>query len=412
MRILVLSHRMPYPPNKGEKIRSYNIVRYLAARHEVYVGSLIDDAADLKQIEAFRPQVKGFLFGRIDGRSRAVSALRSLPRSRPITVTHFHSDDLQRQVDELLESQRFDAIFCFSSPMAEYVFRSRAQARIAGAVKVMDLIDVDSYKWQQYAAVSRPWTAWIYRYEAHHLAAYERRIAASFDRLLVVSEQESGYFPGKLPPGRLGAMSNGVDLTFFSPLHSGRATATGPALVFTGVMDYWPNVEGVKWFVERIWPRIQASVRDAQLYIVGSRPAPDVRRLGSVAGVTVTGFVEDVRDYVGVATVCVVPLRIARGIQNKVLEAMAMGKAVISTPQAFEGIHAEAGRDIVVADGEEAFAAAAVELLRNPARAADIGQNARRCVEKFYSWDENLRQLDGILSTTGAEEAVRARAAV
>jgi len=419
MRILVIAHRMPFPPNKGDKIRAFNVISRLAKRHDVYVASLIDEPADVPQVSRFESYVKRFLYERIDGRRRPVSALKSLPFGRSITVTHFYSAALQARIDALLDEIEVDAVLCSSSPTAEYVFRSRhVQGQLARAVKVMDLIDVDSYKWAQYAARSRPGISWVYRYEANRLAAYEARIGATFDRLLLVSDQECSYFPrGKCLPalaqGKLRAMSNGVDLDYFSPAHS-HAQAQAPAtpanpstLVFTGVMDYWPNVEGVTWFVERIWPVIHAGAPEARVQIVGSRPTKEVQRLGTVPGVSVTGFVEDVRDYLGPATACIAPLRIARGVQNKVLEAMAMGRAVVTTPQAFEGLRAQRGRDIVVADGEAAFADAVLGLLRDPARAAQIGRNARLCVEAEYNWDENLRELEAMLAgTSGSPEHV------
>src|SRR5690606_35781319 len=251
-----------------------------------------------------------------------------------------------------------------------------------------DLIDVDSYKWVQYAEAAPFWKAWIYRYEARTLAAYERRIARDFDRLFLVSEQERSYFPGG-PVEHLHAFSNGVDLTYFSPNYTSRQRPAAPALVFTGVVDYWPNVEGVKWFARDIFPRIQASVPDVRLYVVGSRPTAEVRNLASDS-IIVTGFTEDVRDYLAGASVCIVPLRIARGVQNKSLEAMAMAKPVITTPQAFEGLQATPGEDIVVAHNEDGFAAAAIELLRDRERARRVGERARHCVERHYSWSDRL----------------------
>jgi sugar transferase (PEP-CTERM/EpsH1 system associated) len=403
MRILLLTHRMPYPPNKGDKIRSFNILNYLAKRHEVYVASPVDDARDLRYAAELQARVHGFLYERIDGRMRVISAARALQRSESVTVTHFYSRSLQQKIDELIGRVGIDAFFCFSSPMAEYLFRSgHADGSVARAVRVMDLIDVDSYKWSQYADESPAWRAWLYRFEARHLAAYERRIARSFDRVLVSSEQEKVYFPGGADTPNLSAMSNGVDLEFFSPHRAQRSAPSEPVLVFTGVMDYRPNIDGIKWFVERVYPRILAAVPGVRLFIVGSQPTAAVRRLGKQSGVVVTGFVTDIRDYLARASVCIVPLRIARGIQNKVLEAMAMGKPVVCTTQAHEGIRAEAGREIVVADGEEAFAAAVIELLSHPAGAQRLGSNARLCVERGYSWQQNLEVLDAIFREGGA----------
>jgi polysaccharide biosynthesis protein PslH len=409
MRLLFLTHRMPFPPNKGDKIRSFHILSYLAKRYEVYLACLVDDEKDLRFVQEVETLVQQVVYARVHPQMKKLCALRALVRSSPITVDYFYSRALQRRIDDIIDDSEIDAFVCFSSPMAEYLCRSRhARGKIALAVKVMDLIDVDSYKWRQYADKTPPWKSWIYRYEARHMAVYERRIAAMFERVYLVSEQEKCYFPGGADVRNLHVLSNGVDLEFFSPAHSGGRTEAGPTLVFTGMMDYRPNVEGVKWFVDRILPHIQDAVSDVRFFIVGNRPAAEVKRLALARGVVVTGFVEDIRDYLAVASVCVVPLRIARGIQNKVLEAMAMGKAVVCTPQAYEGIRAQSGRDLVVAEGEDAFASATIELLRDAEKAAVLGRNARQCVERNYAWEANLAVLGRLLVPDGAGPVVHA----
>jgi sugar transferase (PEP-CTERM/EpsH1 system associated) len=397
MRILLLTHRIPFPPNKGDKIRSFNLLSYLSRRHEVYVASLIDDEQDLLHVAQLRKCVRGFVYEFIGRKLRPLLSTRGVLRGRSITVTYFYSWRLQRRIDALIDTVPFDCLFCFSSPMAEYVFRSRhATGRIRAALRVMDLIDIDSCKWRQYAHQAAFWKAWVYRLEATHLSEYEQRIARLFDHLFVVTERERRDFPDITEASRLRALANGVDLEFFTPQSQPIKQMAGTLLVFTGVMDYWPNVEGVTWFVHRILPQVQQSVPDARLYIVGNRPTPDVQRLARSKGVSVTGYVEDIRDYLAAASVCVAPLRMARGIQNKVLEAMAMGKPVVSTAQAFEGIEAVAGEDLVVAEGEEDFARAIVGLLRDTGRAERIGAHARACMEAHYRWDLNLGRLSEI----------------
>ena len=396
MRVLFLTHRLPWPPNKGDKIRSHHILRRLAQRHEVFLACLVDDAADLQFIDELKPYVRQVLYDRIDARRKPVAALGAILRNEPITVRHFYSARLARQIDALLDREEMDAFFCFSSPMAEYLFTSRhATGRISRAIRVMDLIDVDSYKWRQYADRSGILMSAAYRYEASRLAEYETRITNEFDRLFLVSEQEKRHMPAGSCQDRLRSMSNGVDLEYFSPAPC--ADAAEPTIVFTGVMDYWPNVHGVRWFTERVYPRIRAVVPGVKFLIVGSKPVREVLRLAAIPGIEVTGFVEDVRPYLRRANVCIVPLEIARGLQNKVLEAMAMGKAVVSTPDALEGIRAEIGRDVIVADDEGAFAERTIALLNNVSYAEQVGRNARRCVEEHYSWDANLAALEEIL---------------
>jgi sugar transferase (PEP-CTERM/EpsH1 system associated) len=394
MRVLLLTHRLPFPPNKGDKIRSFNLLSYLARRHELYVVSLVDDKKDLIHVPEIAARVRLFVYAVIGRKLRRILSLRGLFCRQSVTITYFYSPLLQRRIDSLIDAVSFDCYFCFSSPMAEYLFRSRhVSGKIAGALRVMDLIDVDSYKWRQYANQAPFRQAWVYRLEAVYLSAYERRIAAEFDRLFVVSEQERSLFPGKAGTCGLRVLSNGVDLEFFNPRYVPLRRIGAACLVFTGMMDYWPNIEGIKWFVERILPRIRELVPDSQLYVVGNRPTAEVRKLARCKGVTVTGFVDDVRDYLAGASVCIVPLRIARGIQNKVLEAMAMGKPVVTTRQAFTGVCAVPGEDIVVADGEDEFVQAVVGLLRDSACAERIGAHARACVERHYSWNSSLGRL-------------------
>lgn len=403
IRVLFLAHRLPFPPNKGDKIRSFHILNYLAKRHEVYLACLIDDDADIRFVPEIEARVGRVVWERIRPRWRKVLAVRSLVSSKPITVDYFYSRSLQRQVDEIVDSVDIDSVICFSSPMAEYLFRSRhAEGKLRRARRVVDLIDIDSHKWRQYAEASSAWRAWVYRYEAAHLAAYERRVALSFDRVVVVSEPERRMFPLEAECSNIEVVSNGVDLEYFRPTKGQVGERGHPTIVFTGVMDYWPNVEGMMWFVQAVLPRVRAVVPDVELLIVGSRPSKEIERLASHRGVLITGFVEDVRPYVARAGACIVPLRIARGIQNKVLEAMAMGKAVVCTPQAHEGIRAQAGRDLVVAEGEEEFASATVDLLRDSKKAEAVGGNARQFVERNYAWESNLAVLDRLLAADAA----------
>jgi sugar transferase (PEP-CTERM/EpsH1 system associated) len=399
MRLLFLTHRMPFPPNKGDKIRSFNILKHLTKSHDVYLACLVDDESDLKFVPEVERCVCRFVYERIKPRMKKLIALRGLFQSRPITVGYFYSSALQRQIDSIVDEVDMDAFVCFSSPMAEYLYRSRhADGKIRRALRVMDLIDVDSAKWRQYAAQGPFWTSLVYRHEARYLADYEQRIAENFDRVLVVSEQEKRVFPGGGDTPNLEAMSNGVDLEYFRPYQTVTHPATRPTLVFTGAMDYLANIDGIKWFVQSVLPRVKAAVPDVELLIVGGKPAREIERLGRLPGVVVTGYVEDVREYLARATVCIVPLRVARGIQNKVLEAMAMGKAVVCTPQAYEGIRAAPDKDLVVASGDAAFAAAIVDLLGDAARARQLGIAARQCVEKWYAWEENLGTLDHVLA--------------
>jgi sugar transferase (PEP-CTERM/EpsH1 system associated) len=404
MRILLLTHRPPFPPDKGDKIRSFHLLEHLSRRHELHLATLVDDPADLAQLPQLATRVRSLAHARIDGPLRRPLASLALLAGRSASVEYFHSGDLQRQVDALLGAVEVDCVFAYSSPMAEYVLRSRhASGRLARALKVIDYVDVDSAKWADYARRDGGWRALAWRAESRALAAHERRVAAGFDRLLLVSAREAEVFPDAAARSRIVALQNGVDLAYFAPGAAPQAgTAHGdagdaPRVVFTGVMDYRPNVEGVAWFASEVWPLVRAGLPDAQFDVVGSRPARRITELAREPGINVTGRVDDVRGYLARARVSVAPLRIARGVQNKVLEAMAMAKPVVATPEAADGIEAEPGRDLVVAGDAQAFAASVLALLRDGSRAESIGRAARACVERHYRWDRNLAILDGVL---------------
>ncbi len=391
----MVAHRFPFPPNKGDKIRAYHVLCHLARQHEVYLATLVDDARDLEGVESLRDRVRDLAVARIDGRLRKLWSSRAVWSGQSITVSHFHARSLQARIDAWLSAIPFDAVVCSSAATAEYVFRSRhAHGALGRAIKVMDLIDVDSVKWGQYASEAEPPVAWLYRYEAWSLAAYERRIVRAFDRVFLVSASEAGLLGAGTDRGKVGVFANGVDLDHFSP-HP--PSTVEPLIVFTGVMDYLPNVDAVRWFADQVFPAVRARLPGARFAIVGSRPTLAVRKLSEREGITVTGFVEDVRDWLARAAVCVAPLRIARGIQNKVLEAMAMGRPVVASPQAFEGLDARAGEDLVVAADARAFAEEVIALLRDAGRAERIGRAARACVEGRYRWGTNLAALDEVL---------------
>lgn len=397
-RLLFIAHRMPYPPNKGDKIRSYNILRHLAAKYEIDLFFLVDDRGDLDVLDELRPLVKSCGFDVIQPKMKKILSCFSLLGTNPLTVPYFYSRKLQHKIDEQLHAKEFDHVFCFSSPTAEYLFQSRYYGtKLRKSRLIMDLVDVDSHKWRQYAdAVKWPMKA-IYMREARQLLTYERRIATEFDEVLLVSEAEKKLLRQFMHADNISAMSNGVDLENFAPGQGNPARMAGPMIVFTGAMDYWPNIDAVVWFADEILPLVRQKFENVQFVIVGSKPVSQVKDLAERKGITVTGFVEDVRDYIAAADICVVPLRVARGMQNKVLEAMAMGKAVVCTPDALEGICAKPEKDIAVAQNAPDFAEKIDQLLDDETRRETLGEHARKCMERHYSWETNLSLLESLL---------------
>jgi sugar transferase (PEP-CTERM/EpsH1 system associated) len=331
----------------------------------------------------------------LNRRLARLACLRGLLTGDSLSVAFFRDSGLARWVRDVMTRVRPDVVFVNSSNMAPYILDLPRTG-----TRVVDLADVDSEKWHAYADTARPPMRWVYRREWRKVAALEQRIAAECDVASFVSDAEAALFRRQAPDhaSRIRGVSSGVDHRYFDPgdSHAPPYDAARPSFVFTGTMDYPPNVDAVRWFATAILPLVQKTLPTAQFYIVGNNPHPDVRRLDELPDVHVTGRVPDVRPYLAHAVAAVAPMRIARGIQNKVLEAMSLGKPVIVTSGALEGIMAQPGRHVVLADDEAAFAAACCRLATTDDGAA-IGRAARELVVTSYDWSARLSLFDDVL---------------
>ena len=387
--LLLLIHRIPYPPNKGDKIRSYHLLKHLARHYRVHLATFVDDQDDWQYVPHVEALCASSHFAAMNPLLARVKSLAALAKNRSLSLEYYRDARLARWVKDTVAARRIERVLVFSSAMAQYADPYR------GARRVVDFCDVDSDKWRQYAEQKSFPMNLLYRYEAKQLLRYERQVARDYDASLFVSAPEAELFRRLAPESsaKIGHFSNGVDTDYFTP-DCGHADPYAPgerALVFTGAMDYWPNVDAVQWFCDEVFPLLRRRFPELRFYIVGSRPAPAVQELGKRPGVTVTGTVPDVRPYIAHAAVAVAPLRIARGIQNKVLEAMAMATPVVVSPQALEGIDAEPGSELVLAEDAAAFARAVETLLDGQdSAAAAIGRAARAKVQRRYSWSSNL----------------------
>ena len=391
--LLLLIHRIPYPPNKGDKIRSYHLLKHLAQHYRVHLATFVDDEDDWQHVPKVEALCSSSHFARLNPLAGRVRSLKALFGKRALSVDYYANAGMQAWVDQAMAAHHIERVLVFSSPMAQYA-EAYPQAR-----RVVDFCDIDSDKWRQYAAQKRWPMSWVYRREADTLLAYERQVAASTDAALFVSAPEADLFRTLAPESdaKIGYFNNGVDTDYFSPARAyERPYGAGErALVFTGAMDYWPNIDAVQWFAAEVFPQLLAANPALRFYIVGARPAPAVQALAANAGVVVTGTVADVRPYIHHAEICVAPLRIARGIQNKVLEAMAMARPVVVSGQALEGIAAAVGTELLLADGAAAFASTITGLLAQPD--ATLGAAARAKVESQYSWPSNLARIEARL---------------
>jgi sugar transferase (PEP-CTERM/EpsH1 system associated) len=387
--LLLLIHRIPYPPNKGDKIRSYHLLKHLARHYRVHLATFVDDPDDWQYVPHVEALCASSHFAAMQPRLARVKSLGALLKNRSLSLEYYRDKGIARWVGKTVAAHGIERVLVFSSAMAQYADPYRAARR------VVDFVDVDSDKWRQYAQKKSFPMSWLYQYEADRLLSYERQVARDYDASLFVSAPEAALFRTLAPESsvKIGHFSNGVDTDYFSPhdVHASPYAAGERALVFTGAMDYWPNVDAVQWFCDEVFPQLRTRFPELRFYIVGSRPSPAVQALGQRPGVKVTGTVPDVRPYIAHAAVAVAPLRIARGIQNKVLEAMAMATPVVVSPQALEGIDAVPGSELVLAEDALAFAAAVATLLTGlDSAAAAIGQAARAKVQSRYSWSSNL----------------------
>ena len=385
--LLYLVHRFPYPPNKGDKIRSYHLLKHLSQSYRIHLGTFVDDEKDLDYVDTIKALCDEVCLVNLRPVSARFRSAYGLVSRQPLTLPYYADNGLQEWVNNLLERRPIKNILIFSSAMAQYVTHAN------GTRRVIDFVDIDSDKWQQYAATAKWPMNWVYGREASLLLGYERRIAQDFDSATFVSEAEAGLFRQLAPEAasKVSHFNNGVDSNYFSPDNSYSNPYPGGInpLVFTGAMDYWANADAVEWFARRVLPLIHASTPEVEFYIVGSRPTPAVRSLASIKGVTVTGSVSDVRPYLAYATLAVAPLRIARGVQNKVLEAMAMEKVVVISSQAAKGISAIPDQELLIADGESDFADRIIALLRaEPELKRVIGEAARTRVLATYNWEK------------------------
>ncbi|WP_457322865.1 TIGR03087 family PEP-CTERM/XrtA system glycosyltransferase [Roseateles sp. P5_E11] len=394
MKILYLVHRLPYPPNKGDKVRSYHLLKHLAARHEVHLGTFLDDPDDEQHLPRVRALCKNVHVARLNPRSAKLLSLRGLLSGEALSLPYYRDAGLQAWVDDAAARVGFDAVVVFSGVMAQYTHG------LKGVKTLVDFVDVDSAKWRDYAPEHAWPMSWLYRREFAKLLGFEQRVAEGAACSFFVTDNEVALFRA-LSPGhklRLAALGNGVDADFFTP----DAARTNPfasgelPLVFTGAMDYWPNVDAVTWFASDILPALRERFPALRFHIVGRSPAPAVQALAGDT-INVTGTVPDVRPYLQYAAAVVAPLRLARGIQNKVLEAMAMARPVVAASTCVRAIAAGVQPGLQPADTEADYAERLGALLSNHEAANAAGRTARDFVLGAYSWDAHLAGLDRYL---------------
>ncbi len=389
MKILFLCHRFPYPPEGGGKIRALQMVRHLASLgHDVTLCSLFRSAAEERGAAEIRAMGVNVDSVRVDDRIQILRMLSNLVTSKPSSFGFFHSRALARRIDRQLSAENWDLIVAHCSSMGPYVSGTDA------APKLMDFADMDSQKWMDYSRHKRFPATLVYALEGRKLESQERRLARAFDFCTTISQNEletletlAGETPSDWFP-------NGVDLEYFTPAEHGRDPGL---IVFIGRMDYYPNEQAVQWFCHEVWGELCAANPGLKFRIVGANPSRATRRLAQIDNVEVTGFVDDVRPHVRAASVSVAPLRIARGMQNKVLECMAMGIPVVTTRLVASGLGLDEGSPLRLADTPEAYVGAVLSLLRDEGERARLASASRNLVEDRFSWARAMKKLEAII---------------
>lgn len=390
---LFLCHRLPYPPNKGDKIRSFHILKKLSQISQVYLGTLVDDPLDWNHVSGVNDYVvDSCIIERRSLKRHWPQCLSGMMQGKPLTNVLFYSPELKFWVDSLIKHKRIDKIYVFSSAMAQYVLEYADKIPI-----ITDFVDVDSLKWAQYAQSKWFPLNMLYKLEASRLKHYEAEVANKSKASIFVSNQEVALFRKsyKDMTSKVISIQNGVDTSYFNPelKFANPYQGNKKRLLFTGLMDYWPNIDAVQWFVKEVFTKVSYIAPEVEFYICGANPTKAVFKL-SRSNVIVTGRVPDMRPYLQHADIIVAPLRIARGIQNKVLEALSMSKLIVASPQALEGITCPRGDFIWEESDVQGWVNKIIELIQ-PENTAQA--NTHSWVKANYSWEAHLNQIDKVL---------------
>lgn len=398
MKILIITQRCPYPPNKGEKIRTFHQLKFLnECGHDVILASPYENDAEKKHFTELR---KYHCFKVVSAKlpAKPVRLMLGIIKNKALSISNFYSAKLQSKIDDILVSQDIDVIFCSASSVSEYVFHSKVHATLnKPATLIMDFMDVDSDKWAQYKK-SHQWPlSLIYARESRLIANVEANVVKEFDHCLLITQTEVDLFQkihGNVK--NLTAIENGLDTDMFYPPTNLRQTVN-PYFLFAGVMDYAPNIDAVMWFIDWVWPTVINKWPSAKFCIAGMNPTEKIKKLQLKEGIEVTGFVDDIKPCFDKANIFIAPFRIARGVQNKVLQAFACGLPVIATSMGAEGIRYNADKDILLADTPEQYIDKITLLINNEERYLALSNNALNTIAENYSWDSILAPLATLL---------------
>ncbi len=388
MKILYVCHRFPYPPTRGGKIRPFNMIRHLSQTHEVVVASLVRSPQEGEAGRGLSAHCSDYMMGEVTAPVAWARMIARLPTPAPSSMGYFYAPDLARRIKARLRDEKFDLIFVHCSSVAPYV------SDVAGLPKILDFGDMDSQKWLAYRSFKPFPLSLGYWFEGRKMEAAEKALARRFDLCTCTTKAELETLRQFQVPTSTDWFPNGVDAEYFAPTDK----AYDPdGISFVGRMDYFPNQQAMIFFCDRVLPLIRKRRPAATLTIIGAEPSAEIRRLSERAGVKVTGTVPDVRDLVRRSAVSVAPLAIARGTQNKIIECMAMGVPVVTSPEAAGGVDAEPGEHVLLADQPDAYADKVLMLMENPEMRRRYAIAGRSRVSSHHDWAYSMAKLDTLI---------------
>ena len=389
MNVLVLTHRLPFPPNRGDRVRAFHMIQHLRQRAQVHVVSLVHDRAEEAQVAALEQTGVRVSIARVPRLRNLISAAASLAGDRPLTHVLLDSPQMQRAIDDAIRQTPPDVVLAYCSGVARFAL----EAPLDGVPLVIDFVDVDSAKWRDFSAAASLPMRLLYRREARLLAAFEGAAAEKARAATVVNDREQKALEAIAPRANIHVLPNGVDAEH---LHPDGPPTFDQRVIFPAVFNYRPNSDGAIWLAREVWPLVTTLLPAARLTLAGASPTRAVKALAERdKTIEVTGSVPDMRPYLWRSAVAVAPLFLARGVQNKVLEAAAAGLPCVVTPAVRNGLPGEVLPACQTADNPADFANAIIQFLLLPPLARR--RVARSALLGPLSWSTRLASLESLL---------------
>jgi sugar transferase (PEP-CTERM/EpsH1 system associated) len=392
MRILCLTSRLPYPPNRGDRLRAFNFIKSLSREHELSLVSFIANDSEREHLPALRVYCQEVRVLTMSQRRSALSVLCNLWRREPLQALYYRSGAMRRLVEQMCSAKQFDAAYVHLFRMAPYV------ADRPEFYRIVDLTDVISQEIIRSLPYRGLISRLIYKLELSRIRRYERHVAQTFEETWLISKADRQVLARDCPAANIRVVPNGVDAKRFYPLEQ---PCEPDSLIFVGHLNVFHNVDAAIILARKVLPLVRQQIPNCSLKIVGAEPNAQVRALEDEPAISVTGFVPDLNDYLNRAAVFVAPLRFVAGVQNKVLEAMAAARPVVTTSLVNAGLGACAGRDLLIADDVEATANQVVSLLRDEGLRTKIGQAGLQFVRQKYNWESVIERMRAIAQNQG-----------